>query len=474
MAGLESWSPGRPDRPFGTDGGSHVPPHGACPANPATNAICGTSRAAATGARPPTTSRVSSTCTSRIALPPAEHCTRRSMVAASLRHGAWGHCCRRPRAGQSSSAGSLSGLPRCAGIRGDHGRSPRVSATVSMRMRSPSMWRACAPCAARSLGVDRRALRVAASWPRELQHQDRGAGAVVAQRGRRAGDRQQHALARAPCSRDASQRNADALATSACGRPSPSCSSQRASSKLAPRPASAESWPASVRTATSPAPRPISTSGLRPVGASIARQRWAPRPSSRQRVLHSAHHSPPATISTNASVGMAGTRPTAPGRLATQPAHHTIASMPHPMTHSGAASEPERHGDQRRQRRRHDDEVADRDGDEVGEDGELLRVVEVVDAERRHGQAGHQRRGDDAAEEQQPRRAAPRASCQRRAPRRAGAATRRPRPAPPRRQTTSGSPDRTGSRARPAGSPARPAPRCAAPPPGGPAARPGT
>ena len=43
---------------------------------------------------------------------------------------------------------------------------------------------------------------------------------------------------------------------------------------------------------------------------------------------------------TNAYVGMAGTRPTAPGRLATQFAHHTIASMPHPITQSGAASSP--------------------------------------------------------------------------------------------------------------------------------------
>ena len=37
---------------------------------------------------------------------------------------------------------------------------------------------------------------------------------------------------------------------------------------------------------------------------------------------------------------MAGTRPTAPGRLATQAAHQTIASMPHPITHSGPASRP--------------------------------------------------------------------------------------------------------------------------------------
>jgi hypothetical protein len=60
----------------------------------------------------------------------------------------------------------------------------------------------------------------------------------------------------------------------------------------------------------------------------------------RQRALHSAHHNPPTIISTNANVGMAGTRPTAPGRLATQAAHHTIASMPHPITQSGPASKP--------------------------------------------------------------------------------------------------------------------------------------
>ena len=37
---------------------------------------------------------------------------------------------------------------------------------------------------------------------------------------------------------------------------------------------------------------------------------------------------------------MAGTRPTAPGRPATHAAHHTIASMPQPITQSGAASSP--------------------------------------------------------------------------------------------------------------------------------------
>ena len=37
---------------------------------------------------------------------------------------------------------------------------------------------------------------------------------------------------------------------------------------------------------------------------------------------------------------MAGTRPTAPGKPATQLAHHTIASMPHPITRKGPASSP--------------------------------------------------------------------------------------------------------------------------------------
>ena len=95
-----------------------------------------------------------------------------------------------------------------------------------------------------------------------------------------------------------------------------------------------------MRTATSPAPRPTSTSGLRPAGASTSPATIGTTPSNRQRVLQSAHHNPPTIISTNANVGMAGTRPTAPGSPATHAAHHTIASMPHPITQSGAASSP--------------------------------------------------------------------------------------------------------------------------------------
>ena len=63
-------------------------------------------------------------------------------------------------------------------------------------------------------------------------------------------------------------------------------------------------------------------------------------PQSRQRRVHSAHHKPPVTISTNAYVGIAGTRPTAPGSPATQLAQFAIASMPQPMIVNGHASIP--------------------------------------------------------------------------------------------------------------------------------------
>ena len=46
-------------------------------------------------------------------------------------------------------------------------------------------------------------------------------------------------------------------------------------------------------------------------------------------------------------------------------AHHTIASMPHPITHSGAASRPNGIATSARQRRRHDDQVADRNGERL-------------------------------------------------------------------------------------------------------------
>ena len=55
---------------------------------------------------------------------------------------------------------------------------------------------------------------------------------------------------------------------------------------------------------------------------------------------HSAHHRPPMTMRAKASVGIAGTRPTAPGSSETAWAHHTIASMPRPISRSGAASSP--------------------------------------------------------------------------------------------------------------------------------------
>ena len=61
--------------------------------------------------------------------------------------------------------------------------------------------------------------------------------------------------------------------------------------------------------------------------------------------------------------------------------------------------QPERHQYERRQRCRHDDDVADRNGDHICQYGVLLTLMKIVGSEWRDGDARDQCRSDDFAEE---------------------------------------------------------------------------
>ncbi len=163
----------------------------------------------------------------------------------------------------------------------------------------------------------------------------------------------------------------------------------------------ADSSPSAPRTATSSPSRPMSMSGARSVGASAAptgNERDTGEPPARL----PQHQPQPAGDHQDERQrrhgrNAAAPRP-APRRRDGRP-HHRVDAAPHDPERQRL--EPERHGDERRQRRRHDDQVADRQGDEIGDHRVLLAVVEVIGGERRHRGAGDERRQHDAGEEEQ-------------------------------------------------------------------------
>ncbi len=200
-----------------------------------------------------------------------------------------------PRAGRSSSSVALASCR----VSHAHGRSPRVSATVSMTTRPSSIVSACAP---RTFTSSLSITGPGGLQPFGLENCRTTIDAAVQSSRNAAGrlaDGHAHALhlRGAPSSIAA---KACALPASAGGRPSPSCSSQRASSKAEPRPASAESLPSAPRTATRSRATPDQHVGTMPRRRQHQAQRDRHHASTRQRVLQSAHQSPPATIRANA------------------------------------------------------------------------------------------------------------------------------------------------------------------------------
>ena len=73
--------------------------------------------------------------------------------------------------------------------------------------------------------------------------------------------------------------------------------------------------------------------------------------------------------------------------------------FPTPSASGRATSSPNGINTHRHQRRRHHDDVADRNGDHVRQHGVLLALMKIVSCERRDRDAGDQRRRDDFAEE---------------------------------------------------------------------------
>ena len=251
------------------------------------------------------------------------------------------------------------------------------------------------------LGVDRRARRAAALGAREPQYQDGCGRAVVAQRDRRVGDRQQHALhARRAAVRVAAEgRGLRCLGLRPAVAVMLEPTRQLEARSRGPRARTGRRFRAH-RDQRRRRARPARRDGV-PSAPASGPARWArcPAAASACSTARTTVRRQPSARTRRSEWPARGRR--RPAGRATRLAHHTIASMPHPITHSGAASSPNGIATSVASAAGMTIDVADRDGEEVGEDGELLRVVEMVDAERRHGEARDQRRGDDAAEEQQ-------------------------------------------------------------------------
>ena len=194
----------------------------------------------------------------------------------------------------------------------------------------------------------------------------------------------------------ASQRKPAALPASFGVRSSPSCSSQRPSSNDARPPPTADSCPPSSRTATSAPWRPTRRSGRRRGG----RERQARRDERRA-------GEPPARLPQREPEPACNHQEKRRGRhcrdaqdrarqgsnALCRPQHGINAPAHHPQR---GRLESLRHQNQRGERRRHHDEVAGRDGDEVRQHRVLLALVEVVGREGRDCHARDQRRQHDA------------------------------------------------------------------------------
>ncbi len=124
----------------------------------------------------------------------------------------------------------------------------------------------------------------------------------------------------------------------------------------------------------------------------------ATRPSARQRVCYSISHSPPNTMRPKLSSGIAPMWRIAPGQ-----ARDPVGGGGHDIDAFGHDGErellrgPTGSAIRGEKRRRHDDQIADRDGDQVGDQRVLLAAVEVIDAKRRDGDARDHGRQHDAA-----------------------------------------------------------------------------
>ena len=157
-----------------------------------------------------------------------------------------------------------------------HGRSPRMSATVSSRIRPSATVSACAPRASTSSTSITVPDGLQPFGPGELQDQDRRRSAIVTQCCRRFRNGDAHTLHR-PCSPDGrSERPAPCRLRQADGHRhhAPATAPTRRWIRGRPAPTALPSAP---RTATSSAPRPISTSGAMPRRRKHqARARWAP------------------------------------------------------------------------------------------------------------------------------------------------------------------------------------------------------